>query len=362
MTLRHAIIGCGRVAPSHADAFARLPDVDLAVLCDPDEAAARSLASRFAPEAAVAGDYRQVLEDPSVHSVSLCVPHHLHAPMTLAALEHGKHVLVEKPFAMTVEEGLAVRDAQARRGRIVQPVSQHRFDAVVRMVEEMVAAGDLGEICLVRAHLECKRDPAYYGESPWRGRWATEGGSVLINQAYHVMDLLLRLAGPAATASALMDTLQGRQFMETEDALAGTLRFRSGALGSLTVNGASGAKWHSYLELSGTKGVVGFDLGYPNQVPRLHLESRRALQAWRKRLQALAETVRIPTPGVDYYGDSHREEARAFVEGIRGGDRGPAADPAQALQVVSTILALYESARTGTAATPRVAAGEALHV
>lgn len=343
--LRHAIVGCGRVAPSHADAFAQLPQAELYACCDTDLAQAEAFAKRF-EIAKTYSDFDELLADPDVASVSLCVPHHLHAPMIQRAVEAGKHVLVEKPFALNPEEADLAARASDESGLIVQPVCQHRFDKVVQHVKQIVAE-DLGKVCMVRAHLECRRAREYYSESDWRGRWASEGGSVLINQAYHVLDLLLWLVGPLRKVHADMATLTGGEIMETEDTVSANLTFTSGALGGLTVNGASGAQWLSYIEISGTGGVVAFDIGYPNQVPRLQLESRRSLQKWRKAFAELMKSASLPTLGIDYYGDSHRHEAAEFVRRIQGEDATVSCTLSQARNVVRGVDAIYRSAREG---------------
>lgn len=342
-SVRHAIVGCGRVAPSHADAFAQLPEAELYACCDLDEGRARELAEKFSVPR-VSTDLSTLLSDPELDSVSLCLPHHLHGPCIEQALAAGKHVLVEKPFALNHDEARVVAESCRRSGLVVQPVCQHRFDYVVRSVREIVEQ-DLGKICMVRAHLECRRAREYYADSDWRGRWATEGGSVLINQAYHVLDLLLWLVGPLRQVSGSMATLTGGEFMETEDALAASLTFANGALGGLTVNGASGAQWHSYIELSGSGGVVGFDIGYPNQVPRLQLESRRSLQRWRKAFAEHFKTCPLPAPGIDYYGDSHRHEAAEFVRRVRGQQATVSSGLEEAEAVVEAVESLYRSAR-----------------
>ncbi|MBI4864404.1 MAG: Gfo/Idh/MocA family oxidoreductase [Candidatus Riflebacteria bacterium] len=345
----HAIVGCGRVAPCHADAFGRLEDVRLAWAVDPDLDHARELASRFSIEQATAV-YEDALADDTLASVSLCTPHDLHARMTLTALEAGKHVLVEKPFVIDPADGERVAAAARRAGRVVMPVTQHRFDVPLVHIRKIVTSGELGPLSMVRAHLECVRPPEYYRDSPWRGRWAREGGSVLINQAYHVVDLLLWLAGPVTSVAASFHRHADPSIMETEDALAATLRFQGGALGTLGVNGAGGAAWGSFVELCGRDGVIAFDIGYPNVVSRLSLRSRRATRDYRQLFATLANDAAPAPPGLAYYGISHRDQARVFVDSVLGRDPAPSsgADLEQALSTVRLIEAMYRSGREGS--------------
>ncbi|MEW6280855.1 MAG: Gfo/Idh/MocA family oxidoreductase [Candidatus Eremiobacterota bacterium] len=340
-----ALIGCGRVAPCHADAFGQLEGVPLLWACDVVESRARELAARYGFHK-MCQDYRNVLVDPEVSMVSLALPHHLHGPVALDAVRSGKHVLVEKPFTIQVQEGWGVVQQGRAAGVVVAPIVQHRFDPALRLIRELCQAEALGRLHLARAHLECFRTRDYYADSPWRGRWTTEGGSVLINQAYHVADLLLWLAGPVEQLSADMATLANPDVMETEDVLCATLRFSSGALGSLTVNGASGSMWDSYLELCGSQGAISFDLAYPNRVHRFRLQSRRTQKQYQEQFDELARNSPPPPPALAYYGISHREQARDFVAQTAGQPtRGATAE--EALATVDLIQRIYDACKPG---------------
>jgi len=353
VSVNHSIVGCGRVAASHAEAFARLPGVSLWSCHDPVAERATALAQRFGI-GRVESSYEAVLNDPQVTSLSLAVPHDLHVPMVLQALERGKHVLVEKPFALFPEEGARVIERVQHTRLTVVPVAQHRYDPMIRTIQELLRSGDMGEVRLVRAHLECRRPPEYYRDSDWRGRWAREGGSVLINQAYHIVDLLLHLLGPVKTVAADMATFSEPGIMETEDTLVASLTFERGTLGGLTLCGSAGAQWGSYIELLGARGLVAFDINHPNQLHRFQLESKRAMLAWKQRLTApLPEDLGTSPAGIGYYGTSHRAQAQAFVACILGGEGSPFSELAEALEVVRVVRSLYASARSRSAGAQR---------
>lgn len=343
--LGHAIIGCGRIAANHADAFRALASVDLTHAIDIDPAVSAAFAE--AHGIAKAGKtVEAALEAAEVGSVSICLPHHLHRPVAIQALQRGKHVLVEKPGGIGAQELRDIRAEAAAEGLVAMQVAQHRYDPLVIAVSELLDARALGRICLVRGHLECQRPATYYTDSPWRGAWGTEGGSILINQAYHVVDLLLWLAGPIPYADARMTTLRAPDVMETEDTLVATLGFASGALGTLTLTGAGGANWNSYVEIIGTDGEIAFDINYPNRLHRFRLTERREMRRWRRRLEAdLAATDDAPA-GAAYYGVSHRKQAAAFVARILGEPiAATAAGMDHAVEVASLIDRLYAAAR-----------------
>lgn len=346
--LIHAIVGCGRVAPSHADAFSRLDDVKIKYACDIRPDVAREFQTRYPEIQRATASLEEILGDPEVDSLSLATPHDLHYSMARQAREAGKHVLIEKPFGRNTEEAFGLAALAREPGPIVQPVAQHRYDPLVQLLAGAVLDGALGQLHLVRGHLECFRPPEYYGESDWRGRWEREGGSVLINQAYHVLDMMLWLAGPVATVSAEMDTVSYKSVMETEDTLTASFKLDQGGLGGLTISGSAGSQWNSYIECVGDKGVVAFDIGYPNALHRLQLEDRKLGFQLRKAIKGLADSQEAPPSALGYYGTSHRRQCADLVTRIRGGEGDSmGSTPDQAARVVATITALYDAARQG---------------
>jgi predicted dehydrogenase/dTDP-4-amino-4,6-dideoxygalactose transaminase len=344
MLINHAIVGCGRVAQAHAEAFARLAGVQLRCAMDPHAERAERLAGQF-PFDHVSTRFADLLADPHLTSLSLTVPHDVHAPLALDAVRAGKHVLVEKPFALDAAEGRRLLDEGNRAGVTVMPVAQHRFDPLVRVVRDLVASGALGTLSLVRGHLECVRPLAYYADSSWRGQLAREGGSVLINQAYHIVDLLLWLVGPLVRASAHMDARKLGTLVETEDTLAASLVFEQGALGVLSVTGATGKPWASYLEIGGTNGLVAFDIDGPTRLRRLELNDAARQQRFEAAFADASARDTEPGAAAVYYGSSHRHQAQAFVEAVRGHDPAEACTADDALAVVEVIQAIYASAR-----------------
>ena len=343
-TLTHAIVGCGRVAPFHVDAFLGIPHATIKYAVDVVPEVAIDFAHKFnIPK--VCTSLEDVLSDPEVTSVSISTPHDLHAVMTLQALLSGKHVLVEKPCVIHPEDASSILRILGSSALVVMPVSQHRFDPAIEVISTAINCGHLGQMVMFRGHLECVRPRDYYSASPWRGRWVREGGSVLINQAYHLVDLMLWMAGPVTTVSAEIRNLANGDIMETEDLVVTSLGFTSGALGVLTVTGASGGSWHSYLEFSGTQGVIAFDIASPNNIHRVELTDKGTERAIKSRLEAIRHSAEPPVPQLQYYGISHRMQARAFSELIRGGHVKDAADLAAALEVIRLIQRIYSVAR-----------------
>lgn len=342
--LVHAVIGCGRVAPNHVDGFSALPGVEVRWACDRDREAAESLAGAHGLPR-VTTDVAEVLADPDVDSVSIATGHATHHGLVSAALAAGKHVLVEKPLALSVEDGAALTSLAERTGRVLSVVSQHRYDRVVTAVQDWIGAGLLGDLVSGVVSLQCGRDDAYYAGSDWRGTYRGEGGSALVNQGYHALDVTRWLAGGFEVLGAATGHTAPRGGMETEDTLAALLRTPRGALVTYQVTVASSITWRTRVELIGTGGSVLFDLDHPGT---LHVaEGNDELRAAAAEFTS-AEVEQAP-PGIGYYGISHRSQIADFAAAVRDG-RPMIADDRAGLETLVLLQDIYRTAGSEAAA------------
>ncbi|MFL6145126.1 MAG: Gfo/Idh/MocA family protein [Labedaea sp.] len=330
---RHAIIGCGRVAPNHVDGF-RAAGWELRWACDRDPDVAATFAGRHAIPR-VTASIVDVLADPEVTSVSIAVDHAQHAALADQALRAGKHVLVEKPLALTARDGERLVELAGQRGLILSVVSQHRYDPVVVAVRERLREGLLGRLLYVRSSLEARRENSYYESSYWRGTWAGEGGSALVNQGYHGLDVTRFLCGELQVLAAVAGRAALGEVIETEDTLSALL-VAGGTPVTLNVTVGSTTTWRTRLELVGTAGTITFDLDHPGTIHRA--TGNPELERWAALEQA--RQVREEPPGVDYYGVSHRRQIADFVAAVRDGTT-PAADANVALGMVALLESLY---------------------
>jgi UDP-N-acetyl-2-amino-2-deoxyglucuronate dehydrogenase len=336
-SLVHAIIGCGRVAPNHLDGFSNVPGVTVKWACDSDISAARALSAGRA--LATTAREEDVLSDPDVDTVSIAVDHAQHARLVRGALNAGKHVLVEKPLALTVPEGENLIHVASEAGLVLSVVSQHRYDAVVNAVRAWIAEGLLGKLVTATVQLQCGRTSEYYGDSYWRGTWWGEGGSALINQGYHALDVIrwicddLTAVGAAARMTALRDV------METEDTLAAVLRSADGTLVSYTVTIGGIVAWRTRIGVVGTAGAVQFDLDHPGRLHEVDGGPELLRRAAAERNRAACEEP----PGVDYYGVSHRQQIADFCAAVRSRS-AMVADARAGLDTLRLILDIYRLA------------------
>lgn len=214
--LKSAVIGCGLIVKNHLKALKNIEYAACEAVCDIVPQKAQETAGAYGIPS-VYTDYRELLKRDDIDVVHICTPHYLHAQMAVDALKAGKHVLCEKPMALTVED--AKRMAEARDGSKKQLgiCFQNRYNESSKYMKDLIDSRELGRVTGARGQVTWDRKPEYYTTSPWRGRWALEGGGVLINQAIHTFDLLQWLAGPVAFVEAGIATRRLKEAIEVED-------------------------------------------------------------------------------------------------------------------------------------------------
>ncbi|MCO5090363.1 Gfo/Idh/MocA family oxidoreductase [Bosea sp. (in: a-proteobacteria)] len=230
--LRVAIVGCGWVGGLHVAAgFGLLPELfEVAACCDVDAARAVGFAAEFGIARRFT-DYAALLESPDIDVVSICTPPSLHYAMVMAALKAGKHAICEKPFTSSLRLMDAVIAAEAEASARVMPIFQYRFGAGIARIKHMIDSGLAGRPFISSVETAWKRGADYY-KVPWRGKFATELGGVLLTQSIHIHDLFMWLMGPVARAAAFKATRVNP--IEVEDCAVAALVMENGSLASLT--------------------------------------------------------------------------------------------------------------------------------
>lgn len=229
--IKVAIIGAG-IGAEHLLGYRALPErFEVAVMCDLDVERAAMVVDED-PRIRVEGDYTSVLSDGEIDLIDICLPPHLHAPVAIAALDAGKHVICEKPLARSMAEVEALTEAQHRSGQTVFPVFQYRYGPAFSALDALVEAGLTGPPVMASLETHWNRDADYYAV-PWRGTWAGEAGGAVLGHAIHAHDLLCRYFGPVAQVQAQVATRVNP--IETEDCSAIALVFRNGALATSSV-------------------------------------------------------------------------------------------------------------------------------
>ena len=250
--VRTGIIGCGKVAHIHAAALRWLPESEFSAVCDHDTARAKAFAEQYGARAYE--NVEAMLRDGAVEAVAICTPHPLHAQHVLLAAETGVHALVEKPLSASLADCDGMIAAARKAGLKLGVISQRRlFEPVARM-KSAIDAGNIGKPVLGTILMLSWRDEAYYRSDPWRGRWDTEGGGVLVNQSPHHLDILQWLIGPVEEVSGYWANLN-HPYVEVEDTALALLRFRNGALGSIVVSLCQQPGIYTKIHVHGANGA-----------------------------------------------------------------------------------------------------------
>lgn len=224
--VRYGIIGCGHIAKKHVSAIQAVENAKLVAVCDTNEERLKE----FAVDG-VKGylSFDEMLKT-DIDVVCICTPSGLHADLTIQAAEAKKHVIVEKPMALNLEDADRMIDACERNGVKMAVVHPNRFRPAIAELKKQVDQGAFGKIGHANATVRWNRNQAYYDQAPWRGTKAMDGG-VLMNQAIHNMDLLLWMMGELEEVSTF-DATRIRN-IEAEDTSVSILKFKSGVLGIL---------------------------------------------------------------------------------------------------------------------------------
>ena len=250
--MKTAIIGCGKVGHIHAAALRDLPESEFTAVCDQDDARAAAFAAQYGVRPYA--DAATMFVEAGVEAVVICTPHPLHAAPAILAAEHGVHVLVEKPLAASLADCDRMIAAAAKHGVQLGVVSQRRFFEPVLRMKAAVDAGKIGKPILGTVMMFSWRDEAYYQSDPWRGKWSTEGGGVLINQSPHHLDILQWLMGPIEEISGEWANLT-HPYIEVEDTALATIRFRNGGLGNVVVSLCQRPGIYTKIHIHGSNGA-----------------------------------------------------------------------------------------------------------
>jgi predicted dehydrogenase len=341
--LGFAIAGAGMVARYHARAIAATEGARLVAVSRSDAARAEQAANEFGVPCETS--YEALLARDDVHAVCIATPSGLHARQAIAAARAGKHVLVEKPMALSLADADAMIAACAAAGVRLGVVLQRRSDPVFQDVRAAIAAGELGRLVLGSTSVPYHRPQAYYDSAAWRGTHELDGGGALINQGIHLADLLLWYMGEASEVSAQLATLA--HSIEVEDCLSATLRFANGALGSLVASTAAAPGFPHRVEIYGDQGGI--------QIEGESVVRRESARAGKAEQPPAASGVAAAGAGASPTGISdagHTRLLRDFAAAIRE-QREPLVPGSEGRRSLSLVLAIYESAHTGRPVRPR---------
>ncbi len=253
MAVQVGLVGCGIISAWHLKGWqAQGEQATVAAVCDVDRARAEQAAAQLGG-ARVYTDYRDLLADPALDAVDLCLPHHLHRCVTEEALAAGRHVLCQKPIATNLADADAMIAAAERAGRVLAIAETCRYLPAISRAQELLAEGVIGQVVLVQSVMPWYQGGDYMNTA-WRFDTATMGGGALIDGGIHHVDLLLGLLGTPVRVSCL--TRRVRDVFPAEDTAVVTAEFADGVLAVLTVLWSARHTPGLTFRISGTAGTL----------------------------------------------------------------------------------------------------------
>jgi predicted dehydrogenase len=337
------VIGCGVIAPWHIRGILNSQGARLVAVSDNREEKAKKLGEEHKVD--WYNDYEKMLEREDLDVACLCTPSSLHPEQAIASARAGKHVLTEKPMAVTLEaadEMIKVcREEKVKLGGIFQ----RRVSELFLKVKKALEQGELGKIVMGDAYMKYYRSQEYYDSGDWRGTWEFDGGGCLMNQGIHIIDLLQWYLGPVDTVYGYAETLTRR--IEVEDTAAAVLKFKNGAIG--VIEGTTSIYPPTLphrVEIHGDKGTIMIE---GEGIKRWSIMGEKGEEVDKAEVDKVKEeegTGKAITSPTDIGMEGHRRLITDMVEAIRE-DREPLIPGKEARKALEIILAIYKSAKAG---------------
>ena len=324
--VRVGLIGGGGIADAHIRGYlAHSTKIHITAVADAVEETAKKRGAEL--RATVYTDYHELVQDPNVDAVDICLPHHLHKDAIIAAARAGKHILCEKPLCLTPDEAREVQAAVAESGVTLMSAHNQLFMPAVAKAKELLESGAIGTVYEVRT-----TDSFYNDFDPdnmgWRASAKTSGGGELIDTGYHPTYLMLHLAGGAPVEATALLSTHRLKFMEGEDSAQVLIRFDNGVVGHLVTSWA-----YSPAPSTERFSAVGESGSITSDGDTLTLTLR----------EGGGESFEFEPV------DSFAAEIGHFADSLINGTR-PLHTEKEGIEVLGMILAAYEGARTKTIA------------
>ena len=340
--LRFALIGCGRISKNHITASVKNSDrMELVAVCDPVRERAEQRAEEYCAEMgkspAVYEDYQKALDELEIDCCVIATESGYHAKIALYCIRNGKHVLVEKPMALSTADAMQMIDEAAANGVTLGVCHQNRFNPPIQELHKALENGRFGKLVNGTARILWNRTMPYYEQAPWRGTWAQDGGT-LMNQCIHNIDLLQWcLGGEPETVMAM--TGNYLRDIEAEDFGAILIRFKNGAIG--IVEGTACVYPKNLEETLSIFGGTGTAVVGGLAVNRI--------QTWNFAEPAEQDETVAELSGTDpknVYGSGHIALYEDYIRAVST-HTAPLVSGEEGIKGMKIILAAYKSQKTG---------------
>jgi UDP-N-acetyl-2-amino-2-deoxyglucuronate dehydrogenase len=329
--IRIAVIGCGRISRNHFSAIEKhAPKIELVAICESNPVTLRAHTDKYKVPSYLSME--EMLKSEQLDLVSICTPSGIHPAQTILAAKHKVHVVTEKPMATRWTDGLSMVRACDDENVRLFVVKQNRCNTTMQLLKRALEEKRFGKIHMVHLNVFWTRPQEYYDQAKWRGTWEFDGGAFM-NQASHYVDLLDWLIGPVDCVQAMMSTVRD---IEVEDTGVMNVRWRNGALGSMSVTMLTYPKnLEGSITILGEKGTV-----------RIGGVAINDIQLWQfedsKDYDQQITTANYQVTSV--YGHGHPLYYENVIDTLRG-DAEPETDGREGLKSLEILVAAYLSVR-----------------
>ena len=336
--MKYALVGCGRVAPSHINAAAK-NGFEILAVCDIDNGHIDDMFSRAVPVDSESirrySDFREMYDKESPELVSIALPSGLHAEAAIEAIKRGINVIIEKPMAMSIKDADEIIRLSKEYNVKVSACHQNRFNIAVQEMRAALESGRFGKLSNAAITVRWSRDESYYSQADWRGKFESDGGT-LMNQCIHGIDLLRWMCGDKLKRVYGATRRQYHPYIEAEDVGTAVFEFENGVIATVegTVN-VAGFDMEEHLTLLGEEGAV-----------KLGGTSANTIEIWKFLDNPEDSKDGFHEKTLNVYGNGHTSLFEDVALAIKE-DRAPYVDAEAGKRALEAVLAIYKSAYTG---------------
>ena len=340
--MRYALIGCGRIATNHMKAAVN-NQLEISAVCDVVQEHMEVLLAKHELQNDMSilryTDYKSMIQEVKPDLVSIATESGIHAEIALFCIDHGVHVIIEKPMAMSISDANEIIRHSEEKHVKVSACHQNRFNIAVQEMRHALEAGRFGRLSHGSIHVRWNRNQGYYDQAPWRGTWAQDGGA-LMNQCIHGIDLLRWTFGGEIEEVYGQTRQQFHDYLEAEDVGMAVVKFKNGAID--TIEGTTNVypkNLEETLYIFGEKGTVKIGGTSTNNIDVWDFADESEADTKNKGLQEETSNV---------YGNGHTSLFADMIDAIQN-DRKPYVDAYAGRDALELVLAIYKSQKEGHA-------------
>lgn len=340
--MKYALIGCGRIATNHIKAAIN-NQLEIAAVCDVQKDHMETLLEKHGLQADASikryMDYKTMIKEVQPELVSIATESGIHAEIAIFCINHGVHVIIEKPMAMSMADANEIIRLSEEKKVKVSACHQNRFNIAIQEMRQALEAGRFGKLSHGSIHVRWNRNQNYYTQAPWRGTWAQDGGA-LMNQCIHGIDLLRWTFGGEIEEVYGQTRQQFHDYLEAEDVGMAVVKFKNGAIA--TIEGTTNVypkNLEETLYIFGEKGTVKIGGTSTNNIDVWDFADETEADTKNKGLEEATSNV---------YGNGHTSLFADVIDAIQT-DRKPYVDACAGRDALELVLAIYKSQKEGKA-------------